>query len=286
MPRVKDKSKKDLSKWMDKSLPESFRAKLKKEPLLEGALNQALESYKGKYRKRERDPSFREAVPYIVHPLRVSAIASFLLKRYDIRGEALRKGVIAALFHDVIEEADDKLMMKQLLLNKYGEEVALLIHKLSYYPNEAYPHCSLDLLTTAPYTNYTNYVHSILTEDDLRLPIIKLADIADNLFSNPKETSKRKYILALEHSYLCHLKPCITSRWRNARKANTALNFLLYRYPSFFIAGSRFEDVDSLKVLVGRWVTILHALKECSLAKSKTQFIQALYPLYRTLSHL
>jgi hypothetical protein len=269
--------------WMKEALPESFMARLARDKTLERALKVAFYAYADKYRLRERTAPFEGKVPYIVHPLRVAAISSILFKRHRIKGDAFREGVLAAIFHDFIEDSENKLLAKHSLMLSYGLDVADMVDKLTFYPEKQYPDCQViisPVFPSMPYNTYANYFLSVLN-DEFRVGAIKLADVVDNLSTNPSDSSLHKYLFALEKAYLCHLQPCFDKEWKSSRKARNLLSYLSKEYPSFFMfTHLSSKEIDNLILIASLWVDILLSLKACHESKNKTQYLTHLIRVY------
>lgn len=63
-------------------------------------------------------------IPYIIHPFGVMLIASQATDDEDI--------LIACLFHDILEDVDDNIYNRKLMLSEYGERVTNIVNGVTH----------------------------------------------------------------------------------------------------------------------------------------------------------
>lgn len=114
--------------------------------------------------ERHGDMRRRTGEPYILHPL---AVAHILVKEIGLKDKG---AVIAALFHDLVEDTDTSL---ELIAQEFGPTIARLVEALTKIQRVRSPLDSEQAET---------FRKILLTmADDIRVALIKLADRLHNL---------------------------------------------------------------------------------------------------------
>jgi len=164
------------------------------------ALSFAFEKYGNLTRKSKE-------IPYIIHPIRITSILR-AVGFDEFENEDL---MIAALFHDLVEDTDTKL---NEIENKFGEKVALIVAELTK-PEGANGRKKDQWLE-----NFIN--------DSEEARIIKMADRIDNLLEMVDDWTIEKQISYVEQAKII-LKSCGDSNKQLAKKLEALINSLLER---------------------------------------------------------
>jgi GTP diphosphokinase / guanosine-3',5'-bis(diphosphate) 3'-diphosphatase len=138
---------------------------IKKTPLLQNALDFATKAHEGQKRK--------SGEPYIIHPILVAGIVSYVAADESM--------AIAALLHDVVE---DTIITIEEVTDTYGKDVALLVEGLTKIDlirdAELIPSSSDEKLIVSALSFRKMLVASI---EDVRILVVKLCDRLHNMLT-------------------------------------------------------------------------------------------------------
>ncbi len=153
---------------------------IKKNPKVEFALNFAINSHKGQYRK--------SGEPYVVHPILVAAIVAYISQDETM--------VIASLLHDVVEDTPVTI---DEIKNSFGDDVATLVEGLTKIveirDESLIPSYSNEKLITSALSFRKILLASI---KDVRVLVIKLCDRLHNMLTLDALNEKKRKRIAEE----------------------------------------------------------------------------------------
>ena len=116
--------------------------------------------------------------PYIMHPMRIRAMADLLGYDEDTQ--------VVAYLHDTIEDTLYKDKVKQVIVKYFGVNVLN----------------SILLLTHEKNTSYTNYLFQLAKNQSTMAEMafrVKMLDMLDNVRESPSPRQKLKYKTAIEY---------------------------------------------------------------------------------------